>query len=151
MKKRTGIDNEESINKIQQQLFILEKKIDVILTKILPIAVPKPSPQPVQPQNRGQAGGGNNFRERTMYKVICADCRKECEVPFKPSAGRPVYCKDCFSKRKAPNVFHKIPDNKPAQAGSGQAIHIDKPKAAEKKRPVQKKKPAAPRRKAKKK
>ncbi|MCX6649853.1 MAG: hypothetical protein NTV61_10790 [Candidatus Bathyarchaeota archaeon] len=26
------------------------------------------------------------------------DCGKVCEVPFKPTAGRPVYCKDCFPK-----------------------------------------------------
>ncbi|MCK5451357.1 MAG: hypothetical protein KAI70_06295, partial [Candidatus Omnitrophica bacterium] len=28
---------------------------------------------------------------------------KECEVPFKPRDDRPVYCKDCFSKRKNEN------------------------------------------------
>lgn len=48
--------------------------------------------------NRGFGGGGG--RPREMHKAQCADCKKECEVPFKPSAGRPVYCKDCFSKRK---------------------------------------------------
>ncbi|MAG26156.1 hypothetical protein CMI47_11395, partial [Candidatus Pacearchaeota archaeon] len=26
-------------------------------------------------------------------------CKKECEVPFKPTeGGRPVYCRDCFQK-----------------------------------------------------
>ncbi|HNV85886.1 MAG TPA: DNA-directed RNA polymerase [Candidatus Omnitrophota bacterium] len=43
---------------------------------------------------------GFGERPREMHKAICADCHKECEVPFKPSSGRPVYCKDCFSKRK---------------------------------------------------
>jgi len=46
-------------------------------------------------QDRGGFGG-----PREMHKAVCADCQKECEVPFKPSAGRPVYCKDCFSKHK---------------------------------------------------
>ena len=45
-------------------------------------------------------GGGYGGRPREMHKAVCADCKRECEVPFKPSAGRPVYCKDCFSKRK---------------------------------------------------
>ena len=36
--------------------------------------------------------------ERKMYKAVCADCGKECEVPFKPMEGRPVYCRDCYRK-----------------------------------------------------
>ena len=34
------------------------------------------------------------------FKTICSDCGKECEVPFKPFNGRPVYCNDCYKKRK---------------------------------------------------
>jgi CxxC-x17-CxxC domain-containing protein len=48
-----------------------------------------------------QSGGGKyDNRPREMHKAVCADCNKECDVPFKPSGDRPVYCKDCFSKRK---------------------------------------------------
>ena len=36
--------------------------------------------------------------ERKMYKATCADCRKECEVPFKPIEGRKIYCRDCYRK-----------------------------------------------------
>ena len=35
---------------------------------------------------------------REMHKAKCADCGKDCEVPFKPSGGRPVYCRDCYRK-----------------------------------------------------
>jgi CxxC-x17-CxxC domain-containing protein len=35
-----------------------------------------------------------------MHKAVCADCGAECEVPFKPIEGKPVYCKNCFMKRK---------------------------------------------------
>ena len=48
----------------------------------------------------GFGGGGFSNRPREMHKATCAECKKECEVPFKPSGDRPVYCKDCFSKRK---------------------------------------------------
>ena len=47
-------------------------------------------------QGRGEFGRG----PREMHKATCADCKKECEVPFKPSGDRPVYCRECFSKRK---------------------------------------------------
>ncbi|MBU9888350.1 MAG: DNA-directed RNA polymerase [Candidatus Omnitrophica bacterium] len=46
-------------------------------------------------QQSGFAG-----RPREMHKANCADCKKECEVPFKPREDRPVYCNECFAKRK---------------------------------------------------
>ena len=50
--------------------------------------------------DQGGGGGGYGGRPREMFKATCADCKKECEVPFRPSGDRPVYCKDCFAKRK---------------------------------------------------
>jgi len=49
--------------------------------------------------NRG-GGGFNRFGPREMHKATCAECGKECEVPFKPTEGRDVFCRDCFMKRK---------------------------------------------------
>ncbi|MCJ7610310.1 DNA-directed RNA polymerase [Candidatus Bathyarchaeota archaeon] len=39
---------------------------------------------------------------RVMTKAVCADCKQECEVPFKPTEGRPVYCRECYSKHRRP-------------------------------------------------
>jgi len=39
---------------------------------------------------------------REMHKATCADCGQECEVPFKPDPSRPVYCKECWAKRRPP-------------------------------------------------
>jgi CxxC-x17-CxxC domain-containing protein len=51
-------------------------------------------------------GGGGGFRRpmgpREMHKAVCADCGKECEVPFKPIEGKPVYCKECYANHKQP-------------------------------------------------
>ncbi|MEK7580275.1 MAG: CxxC-x17-CxxC domain-containing protein [Patescibacteria group bacterium] len=50
----------------------------------------------------GNRGGGSRFggrdRETSMHEAVCAECHKDCQVPFKPSGDRPVYCKDCFAK-----------------------------------------------------
>ena len=43
-------------------------------------------------------GGPRDSGPREMTKVTCSDCGKECEVPFKPTEGRPVYCRDCLPK-----------------------------------------------------
>ncbi|MBE5729961.1 MAG: CxxC-x17-CxxC domain-containing protein [Candidatus Acidifodinimicrobium sp.] len=39
--------------------------------------------------------------QRQMYTAVCSDCGKETQVPFKPVEGRPVYCRDCYMKRKS--------------------------------------------------
>ena len=55
-------------------------------------------------RNDGKGGHGGGFgggRPREFHKAICSECKKECEVPFKPSGDRPIYCKDCYSKRKS--------------------------------------------------
>lgn len=36
--------------------------------------------------------------DRTMHRAVCDKCGKECEVPFKPSSDKPIYCSQCFSK-----------------------------------------------------
>jgi CxxC-x17-CxxC domain-containing protein len=50
----------------------------------------------------GRSGGGGGYGgPREFHKTVCSECKKECEVPFKPSGDRPVFCKDCFSKQKS--------------------------------------------------
>jgi CxxC-x17-CxxC domain-containing protein len=33
--------------------------------------------------------------------TTCSQCGRETTVPFKPTQGRPVYCRECFLSRKA--------------------------------------------------
>lgn len=40
--------------------------------------------------------GADRQMDRQMFKAICSNCGKECEVPFKPTGSKPVYCRDCF-------------------------------------------------------
>ncbi len=37
--------------------------------------------------------------QRTIYEVKCTSCNQIATVPFKPTPGKPVYCKACFSKQ----------------------------------------------------
>ena len=47
----------------------------------------------------GGGGGGYDAGAREMHPVVCADCGKDTTVPFRPRSDRPVYCRDCFTKR----------------------------------------------------
>ncbi len=52
-------------------------------------------------QQRGGGGyGGGGYRQREMHPAVCASCGKDCEVPFEPRDGRPVYCSDCYSPER---------------------------------------------------
>ena len=42
---------------------------------------------------------GGEFHKKELFKATCAECAKSCEIPFRPSGDRPVYCKDCFAKK----------------------------------------------------
>ena len=50
------------------------------------------------------AGGAGGFRERRpreMFEATCSNCGKPAMVPFRPTSGKPVFCDDCFSRRRA--------------------------------------------------
>ena len=51
--------------------------------------------------DRSRDGGfRNNFGPREMHKAVCDECKQECEVPFKPTEGKPVFCKECYAKKR---------------------------------------------------
>ncbi|MCX6712509.1 MAG: hypothetical protein NT041_02385 [Candidatus Vogelbacteria bacterium] len=62
------------------------------------------------PARRSFGGGGSRFgggsgrpSDRgpvTMHQAICSTCGKSCEVPFRPTGDKPIYCNDCFSANR---------------------------------------------------
>ncbi len=41
-----------------------------------------------------------SFHREQIYVALCRNCGSRCEVPFKPDPHRPVFCKNCWKKRK---------------------------------------------------
>lgn len=37
--------------------------------------------------------------DREMFSAVCDECGKECQVPFKPTSSKPIYCSSCFDMR----------------------------------------------------
>lgn len=48
-------------------------------------------------------GGGRDRGPVEMHKVVCSDCGDNCEVPFRPTGDKPVFCSDCFKKQGGGN------------------------------------------------
>jgi CxxC-x17-CxxC domain-containing protein len=55
-------------------------------------------------KTKRNARSGGSSRERVETKATCSQCGKETTVPFKPTQGRPVYCKECFQQRRSASV-----------------------------------------------
>jgi CxxC-x17-CxxC domain-containing protein len=62
------------------------------------------SPCRAEKKRRAGGGGGGPRADRggpkEMHETKCAGCGGIAKVPFKPREDRPVYCSDCFSKRR---------------------------------------------------
>lgn len=98
------------VNKMYEQLVALEKKVDTLISR---------SSDHVQDGNRFQKSGprfrhhdrslgakyDDRSRERNFTQAVCSKCGKECELPFRPTGDRPVYCRDCFSARNDSGPF----------------------------------------------
>ena len=86
--------------KVAERLEALEKKMELVVAQT---SVRPPQARQLQPpQHQNQVFHQNHARQgRVLHRAVCADCRKDCEVPFKPTGERPTYCKECFAKRKA--------------------------------------------------
>lgn len=50
---------------------------------------------------RANRPAGPSGRERVETSTTCSACGKETTVPFRPTQGRPVLCKECFQQRRS--------------------------------------------------
>ena len=61
-----------------------------------------PSCRRARRSSRSDFGGEGGYRApRQMHPAVCAQCGKDCEVPFQPRGDRPVYCDECFRQNRA--------------------------------------------------
>src|SRR3954464_3885403 len=49
---------------------------------------------------RSTRAASPGIRERVETQATCSACGKDTTVPFRPTQGRPVFCKECFQQRK---------------------------------------------------
>ena len=47
----------------------------------------------------GKGDRGGDRPQMQLHKATCSNCKKSCEVPFKPDGTKPVLCRDCFANK----------------------------------------------------
>jgi len=50
-------------------------------------------------RSSGRDFGRSDFEDKQMFSATCDECGERCEVPFKPTAGKPVFCDSCFTEK----------------------------------------------------
>jgi len=53
---------------------------------------------------RASGAERGNGPGRVETSATCSQCGRETTVPFRPTQGRPVFCRQCFQGRKATAV-----------------------------------------------
>ena len=98
--------------KMYEQLVALEKKVDTLISRSSARAQDGDRFQKSGPRfrhsehfDRRDARNDDRSREKNFTKAVCTKCGKECEIPFRPTGDRPVYCRDCFAARKDSGSF----------------------------------------------
>ena len=46
-----------------------------------------------------RSGGDRSGGRMELFSAVCSECRKSCQVPFRPTGDKPVYCRDCFNRQ----------------------------------------------------
>src|SRR3989344_3461795 len=52
---------------------------------------------------RDRDSGRGERRPVEMHNAVCIKCGKRCQVPFKPTGAKPVYCSECFRESEGAN------------------------------------------------
>ena len=47
-----------------------------------------------------QGSGNARHHNRVETAATCSQCGKETTVPFRPTQGRPILCRECFMQKK---------------------------------------------------
>ena len=53
-----------------------------------------------RPGRRGFERSSRNPEQRIVHEAICDRCCNRCELPFKPTGIKPVYCSSCHKKNE---------------------------------------------------
>jgi len=49
-----------------------------------------------RPRSRDSGRDSKKDSGLQLYHAVCDKCGKDCDLPFKPTGNKPVYCRNCF-------------------------------------------------------
>src|SRR5437867_10877409 len=76
----------------------------------------------------GQGDFGGGSKSRGLFTTTCSNCGVETQVPFQPTAGRAVYCRDCFQLQKTRGPGAAAPAHGAPGAAAGDSMPVSEPR-----------------------
>ena len=81
---------------------------------------------PERRNDRNERNDSRNFsrpnsEDRQMFNAVCSNCGNDCQIPFQPRDGRPVFCSRCFEKNDTRNESRDEPQRNAAPQQSYKA------------------------------
>lgn len=83
-----------------EQLFFFDKQFKNDPKRCKPCKFKRAGAAALRPGASPSAAG----LSRTETRTKCSECGVETTVPFKPTQGRPVLCRQCFQHKQAPSA-----------------------------------------------
>jgi len=70
---------------------------------------------------------GSDKEKPMMHHATCNSCGKDCEVPFKPTSGKPIYCSSCFDRteNESPRKYSKERGDRKFRSGDSRKRSFD--------------------------
>ncbi|MDO8570308.1 MAG: hypothetical protein Q7R97_01865 [Candidatus Daviesbacteria bacterium] len=84
------------------------------------------------PSSGWEDRGSRSEDVKEMFDTVCDECGNSCQVPFKPTSGKPIYCSNCFGEKKNANPRNDKGDLEQLNAKLDQILAILSPKKAKK-------------------
>jgi CxxC-x17-CxxC domain-containing protein len=94
-----------------EQLFFLDKQFKNDPKRCKPCKSRRGAQSAGAANSGGLAAAGIS---RTETRTVCSECGIETTVPFKPTQGRPVLCRQCYKNKAVPSAH-------PAETASASA------------------------------
>jgi CxxC-x17-CxxC domain-containing protein len=107
-----------------EQLFFLDKQFKNDPKRCKPCKSRRGAQAAGAAPGSGPAAAGIS---RTETRTVCSECGIETTVPFKPTQGRPVLCRQCYKNKTAPSTQPVQTASTPAE----RAVSSSEPASAE--------------------
>jgi CxxC-x17-CxxC domain-containing protein len=96
-----------------EQLFFLDKQFKNDPKRCKPCKSRRSAASTGASPGSGPAAAGIS---RTETRTECSECGISTTVPFKPTQGRPVLCRQCFKNKRIPATTDTLATTVPANA-----------------------------------
>jgi len=117
-----------------EQLFFLDKQFKNDPKRCKPCKSRRGAQSAGAAPGSGPAAAGIS---RTETRTVCSECGIETTVPFKPTQGRPVLCRQCYKNKATPGAQPAQTASAPEAASSEPASATSAEAAAESRRQPQ--------------